>query len=67
MKLPGNTGKPRKDKGKSQGKGRKASQPGIVQSWEAFSESAMREYLDAVADDLAAQLDELEQALRSSN
>ncbi len=41
--------------------------PGILQSWEDFSQDAMGEYLEAVVEDLGEQLDAFEQALRSEN
>jgi hypothetical protein len=44
-----------------------AKRPGIVESWEDFDETAMREYLAAVAEDLGGQLDALEEALRCEN
>jgi len=47
------------------GKGR--AQPGILESWEGFSEAALRDYLEAVAEDFSEQLDALEDALRCEN
>lgn len=41
--------------------------PGIVRSWEDFSESALREYLAAVVEQISEDLDEQEQAFRGSN
>lgn len=65
-------GKPQ-DKGKRQGKGKRLprgqgkSKPGILLSWEDFTESAMREYLAAVTDELVEVLDAQEQAFRGGN
>jgi hypothetical protein len=41
--------------------------PGIMRSWEDFSESALRDYLEAAIDQISEDLDEQEQAFRSRN
>ena len=69
-KPKGNKGQGRR--GKSQVKGNRARtgsrhKPGSLKSWEALNESAMAEYLEAVREDFAGQLDVLEEALRSEN
>jgi hypothetical protein len=67
-------GKPGQGKGQGRASGRKArgkktraDAPGIIESWEDFNQLAMRDYLYAVIEDLAQELDELERALRSEN
>lgn len=55
------------DKGKRLSRRKGQRQPGVLLSWEDWSEEAMREYLDAIVDDLAESLDEQEQALRGRN
>lgn len=56
-----------KDKGSDKGKGKAKVQPGILLSWEDWCEEAMHEYMDAITEQVGADLDELEQALRSVN
>lgn len=62
----GSKGRPR---GRPRGcpRGRLTRRPGIVDSWEDFSGEAWQEYLAAVVADLSDELDELEDALRSTN
>lgn len=72
-KARGDKGQQRGSKGQSRGnksRGRAArgkAKPGVLESWEDFNETAMAEYMQAVAEDLAEQLDALEEALRSEN
>lgn len=60
-KQPGNMGRsPRR-------KGVPKFQPGILLSWEQFNDAAMREWLDAVVDEVEQDMDELEKSLRNPN
>jgi hypothetical protein len=64
----GDKGQGRRAKGPARGKKARArAKPGILESWENFDKAAMAEYMAAVEEDFAHQLDELEQALRSEN
>lgn len=56
-----------KDKGKRQGKKQGKSKPGVLLSWEEWTDEAMTEYLDAVTEDVAEMLDEQERAFRGRN
>lgn len=61
QKQPGDRSKPHRHKNAPK------FQPGILLSWEAFSEAAMREYLDAITDEVVQDLDALEESLRNPN
>ena len=66
----GNKGQGRRGRGQARGNGarpRARHKPATLRSWEALNESAMAEYLEAVREDFAEQLDVLEEALRSEN
>jgi len=69
-------GQGRAARGQARGKGGRARarsrsqskhRPGILESWEDFNEAAMAEYLEAVTEDFAKQMDALEEALRGEN
>jgi hypothetical protein len=61
QRQPGDLDRTRKRKGKPK------LQPGILLSWEAFNEEAMREWLDAEVDAMVEDMDMLEASLRGSN
>jgi len=65
-KPKGNKKQGQRAKGQARAAKRKV-QPGIIDSWENFDETAMREYLDTVAEDFGKQMDALEEALRCEN
>jgi hypothetical protein len=48
-------------------KARAKVQPGILLSWEAFNDEAMREWLQELVAEVEDELDELEEALRNPN